>query len=431
MHAMKVTTVIIIILIFFGLIWQSVATATENTKLPSAAELPHLSLTEFLDEMEMDINEYIKKVEELTEIWPYPHYLEKNSQRYDAYHEANPNIPFASAIAHVNVHLDKGHYNEVFEAPDLDEITVLINKTFHTVSRWSPAGLVNIGTGHQMREEAAEFINLMREAMTTAGLKVHIISTYRSYAQQSTTFNNALANSGNREFTEKNFARPGHSEHQTGLVVDMLQQPYVTNMQSARFQTSENFTWLTENAHNYGFILRYPEDYQDIHGYIFEPWHWRYVGVEIATAMYDMEIALYEAFYGSYIASDVLHRIKEIIQVEHPALLEAEQAAAEEAQRAAEAEEEERLAQEEAARLAAEEEAASAAAAAAAEEEAARVAAAEAAALAEAEEAKPVHYLLYTVPALLIIALICTAAGANKSFKRKKHKEYIRSLKRK
>jgi len=426
---MKNITAILIALFIFGIIWQPVVTATE------AYENPYLSLSDFLDEMEIDINGYIAKVAQLAEIWQHPHYLEKNETRYEAYQTANPDIPYESIIAYVNVLLDKGHYTDVFGAQDLDEITVLINKTFHTVSTWSPGNLINIGTGHLMQEEAAEHINLMRTAMTDAGLKVHIISTYRAYSQQSSTFNNALANSGNREFTERNFARPGHSEHQTGLVVDMLQQPYVTNMQSARFQDSENFTWLTQNAHTYGFILRYPEAKQDIHGYIFEPWHWRYVGVDIATAMFDMEIALYEDFYGRYIASDVLHRMRELILVEHPAHIaqqEAERLAAEEeaARLAAEAEEAERLA---AVAAAAEEEAQRQAEAEAARKEAEELAAAEAeeAARLAASAAEPAIYWLYIIPSLLIIALICTAISGSKAFKRKKHRDYIRSLKRK
>jgi len=423
---MKIITAILIAIFILGVIWQPVATATE------AYELPYINLSDFLDEMEMDIIGYIAKVAQLTEIWQHPHYLEKNAARYEAYQTANPDMSYESIIAYVNVLLDKGHYTDVFGAQDLDEITVLINKTFHTVSTWSPGNLVNIGTGHLMQEEAAEQINLMRTAMTDAGLKVHIISTYRAYSQQSSTFNNALANSGNREFTERNFARPGHSEHQTGLVVDMLQQPYVTNMQSARFQDSENFTWLTQNAHTYGFILRYPEECQDIHGYIFEPWHWRYVGVDIATAMFDMEIALYEDFYGRYIASDVLHRMRDLILVEHPAHIAQQEADAEEAARIAEEEAAAAAAAEEAERIAAEEEAQRLA-----EEEAARKEAEELAAAEEAEAerlaaeaAEPASYWLYTIPLLLIIALICTAVAGSNSFKRKKHQEYIRSLKK-
>jgi len=410
-----ISAVIIITFAIYGGIWQPPSSA--NT--PS--DLPHLDLSDFLAEINMDLNEYIATMDELSEIWPHPYYLDENESRYEDFQKIHPDIPYESIIAFVNVRLDLGHYTDVFEALDIDEITVLVNKTFHTPSTWAPDDLTNIGTGHMMRENAVEPMNSMREAMADAGLKVHIISTYRSYAQQANTFNNALA-VHSVSFTEMNFARPGHSEHQTGLVVDMLQQPYETTMQGAKFHESENFKWLTENAHKYGFILRYPEAYQDIHGYIFEPWHWRFVGVDVAMAMFDMEISLYEDFYGRYLESNVLHRAREIILFEYPALL-----AEEEAARNAEIAEAERNAEEEAARLAAEEEAARLAAE---EEEAARLAAiaeaerlaAEQAAQDEADASvrEPLFWLLYLIPVLLIAALVITAVGANKSFKRNK-----------
>ena len=77
-------------------------------------------------------------------------------------------------------------------------------------------------------------------------------------------------------------------------------------MTQAKFENSKEFAWLTENAYKYGFILRYPKDYVNIHGFIYEPWHWRYVGVEIATAMYNDGIVMFEEYYGWYIAP-VLH----------------------------------------------------------------------------------------------------------------------------
>jgi hypothetical protein len=70
---------------------------------------------------------------------------------------------------------------------------------------------------------------------------------------------------------------------------------------------------MLENAHNFGFILRYPYGYTHIHGFIYEPWHWRFVGIDIATAMYEQGIIVYEEFYGRFLASDVLKAVQEYL----------------------------------------------------------------------------------------------------------------------
>jgi len=410
---MKITTAIVI-LIILGCVLQPASSATEPQ------ELPYLSLTDFLAEMDMDINEFIAKMDELAETTQYHHFLEKNAARYDAYQLVHPNIPFVSIIAFVNVDLDKEPFTDIKEAQDIDSITVLINKTFSTPQSWSPGDLTDIGTGHMMRAPGVEYMNQMRAAMTDAGLRVHLTNIYRSYASQSALFNNAVAQYG-RAVAERNWARPGHSEHNTGLAADILHQAYDVSMHNARFQNTREFEWLKENAYKYGFILRYPDEYKDIHKFVFEPWHWRYVGVDIAVAMREMEIELYEDFYGRYIASDVLHRARDIIN-EHNAML----AAIEEAERLAAIEEAERLAaEEEAERLAAEEEAARLAAAEEAErlaaEEAARIAAEEEARrlAAAAEAAKADMLLLIIVSVIFILAIAATIIGMKKTAKKR------------
>jgi len=399
---------------------QPAATAIE-------AEMPYLSLPDFLDEIEMDLNEYIAKMSELSEIseqWLYPYFLEKNSSRYEAYQQANPGIPYENVIAYVNVGLDFGPYSDIKDALDLAEVTVLINKTFAMPSTWTISDMVDIGTGHLMRAEAAEQMKLMMAAMTGDGLgRLYITSTHRFYQSQVTMFNNAL-NTWGREVAEKDWARPGHSEHHTGLSVDMLHKPYETNMQSARFQESDIYAWLIQEAHNYGFILRYPEAYQDIHGYIFEPWHWRYVGVDVACAMHEMEIVLYEDFYGRYITSDVLHKVREILLFELPFMIAAEE---EERRLAAEEEERRLLAEEEERRLTEEEEERRLLA----EEEERRLKAEEEERRRAAEEewTPPVTnnatFILYLIPVVLIAAIIFTAKKINDSFIRDTRKDRL------
>jgi len=140
----------------------------------------------------------------------------------------------------------------------------------------------------------------MRDDMIALGYRVHVVITYRSFRTQSGTYGKAVSNYG-RLNADVSFARPGHSEHQTGLVVDMLHRGGFQIMQHSGFDKTIEFEWLTKNAHRYGYILRYPNEYRHTHGYIFEPWHWRYVGAKIATAMHNEGIAVYEEYYGRYI----------------------------------------------------------------------------------------------------------------------------------
>lgn len=334
MHVMKIiVSIILSLLILAGISSPALSASEEN------ASLPYLSLSEFLDEMDMDLERFIAQMKEFAQSGVYPHYLEKNAARYEAYRAEHPDIPFANVIAYVNVDLDKEHYLDVKEAQDFTESSILLNKTFFLPSFWSPDDLTEIGSRYLMRAEAAENILLMQNAITEDGLRLHIVSTYRPHERQVSLYNRGARSRGVAA-ADRNYARPGHSEHQTGLAVDLLHRSHGGSLTSARFENSELFTWLMQNAHEYGFILRYPEEYKEFHGYIFEPWHWRFVGVSIATAMHNEKMALYEEFYGRYITSDVLHRARELIyehraaiDAEAAAVLAAEEAAAQEAQK--------------------------------------------------------------------------------------------------
>ena len=131
-------------------------------------------------------------------------------------------------------------------------------------------------------------------AASKAGHDLMIGSAYRSATTQEALFNSYVASAG---FEEANMysAHPGHSEHQTGLAVDISttsQQCYL----SACFINTADGKWLSENAHAYGFTLRYPDGKESITGYNFEPWHYRYVGVDLATALYESDLTLDQAW---------------------------------------------------------------------------------------------------------------------------------------
>ena len=235
---------------------------------------------------------------------PYPHYLRENRQRYEAYHAQNPGVPYSKIIAYVNADADITDYNDIVTVEDPDNIAILLNRRFALPTGYISDDMTDIGGGHMMREEAArQFLN-MKADMAALGYRICVITIYRSYQAQIRNYNRAAASSGLAS-AESQFARPGHSEHQTGLAVDLLQRTGVVHMSDARFETTGEYAWLRENAHKYGFILRYPREYRHVHGFIFEPWHWRYVGPDIATAMYEEGIGVFEEYYGKYLAPGV------------------------------------------------------------------------------------------------------------------------------
>ena len=119
----------------------------------------------------------------------------------------------------------------------------------------------------------------MKSAAKEENLDIFISSGYRSYNRQKTLYNNYVSNDGKEE-ADTYSARPGHSEHQSGLALDV-------NTVDDSFANTEEAKWLVENCYKYGFILRYPKGKSNETGYKYEPWHFRYVGEDLATKLYN------------------------------------------------------------------------------------------------------------------------------------------------
>ena len=195
-----------------------------------------------------------------------------------------------------------------FPATDMDldptSITVFVNKE-HTLSKnYIPADMVipNIYfdlTYHDertmMRPEAANAIEALFEAAKKAGYNLCGVSGYRSYARQYKIFIDNIVTKG-KEHTLKYSAVPGTSEHQTGLAMDISSESLHYGL-TTDFATSPEGKWVAENAHLYGFIIRYPEGKADITGYAYEPWHIRYLGKGLANYLYENNLTLEEYYH--------------------------------------------------------------------------------------------------------------------------------------
>ena len=183
------------------------------------------------------------------------------------------------------------------QATSLGGYLALVNRDYVLAADYEPDDLVrpNVkatnGSAILMRSEAAAALEeLFAAAKDEAGLTLYAASGYRSYGTQSAIFERKIKNTGSREKAQRLVDPPGASEHQLGLAMDLKATP--TSNLSASFAKTKQGQWVAENAHRFGFIIRYKEEWTDITGYAYEPWHIRYVGKEHAAIIYEMDIPL-------------------------------------------------------------------------------------------------------------------------------------------
>lgn len=147
---------------------------------------------------------------------------------------------------------------------------LVANKTYGLPKSYAPGNLLS---------SFNNAFNSMKSDASSQGINLNVISGYRSYSRQSSIYNNYVAKDGKTK-ADTYSARAGHSEHQTGLAAD------INSLYTSFINTAEG-KWLNDNCHKYGFIIRYPKGKESITGYMYEPWHIRYVGVSVATTLYN------------------------------------------------------------------------------------------------------------------------------------------------
>lgn len=232
------------------------------------------------------------------------YFLTKNFNLYIEYMNNNKDLSSSEIVRDINIHLDKDFYEDTKKANTTLDTTLLVNKHYLLDKDYIPDDLVNVSQNYawgevgsqKVREVAYNAFLDMWNAANEEGYYLMINSSYRSYEDQEIVYNNYKNSSGER-FADSIAARPGSSEHQTGLALDIFSK---TNTNKNTFSQTDEAKWLKENAHNFGFILRYPEDKVDITGYSFESWHYRYVGKDIATYIYENDIT-YEEYYAYFL----------------------------------------------------------------------------------------------------------------------------------
>lgn len=260
------------------------------------------SLVEYYKENEI-LNSLLVKEKNSTilELIKEKYYIHNNLDRYLDYANKNTETNMKDVVAIVNVNQDYKVYEHDIDTVIEQGILLNVNKYYTLPKEYVPDNLTDISIrysydGNQITSETNDAYISMWNAANSAGLTLIVNSSYRDYTSQERVYNNLKASSGQRE-ADKVAARPGHSEHQTGLAIDVFE---IGNQSTATFQESPAYTWLCENAHLYGFIERYPENKEYLTGYSFESWHWRYVGEEAAKIIHDEGIT-YDEYYAYYI----------------------------------------------------------------------------------------------------------------------------------
>ena len=228
------------------------------------------------------------------------YYIAKNLNKYKAYASMFPETKIKDVIAIINTNANKTAYKDVKKADLTKGILILVNKYHYLEKDYIPSSLTYLNEEYaykdkQILEEVNEAFKEMYQDALKDNIKFYITSAYRSYSYQKSLYSKYLLTYG-EEYTNTISAYPGYSEHQTGLAIDILSE----NVKMRDFKNTKAFAWLKENSYKYGFILRYPENKTYLTGYAFEPWHYRYVGKQVALQIKDENIT-FDEYYAYYL----------------------------------------------------------------------------------------------------------------------------------
>ena len=258
-------------------------------------------LLEKLDKTRIEKLLTTEKNEKLINILNEKYFLIKNLDKYIAYSDKNPEISLTEVIALVNVHRDQNYYENMEVTDTSKGNTMLVNKYNALSKDYEVEDLKTIsktysyGDNKKLNKEAYDaFISLADDAKKE-GYTILIVSSYRTYQDQEDVWKDYKASFGTKK-ADAYAARAGSSEHETGLAIDVADY----NDKNDKFEATESFKWMQTNAHKYGYILRYPKDKENITGYSYEAWHYRYVGIDTATKVYNEGI-IYDEYYEYYL----------------------------------------------------------------------------------------------------------------------------------
>ncbi len=277
---------------------EVVVTEPEVTTSPASISLDFSEVQAFVPETEEEIGAYHESIDKVL-IYD----METVKAIYDDV-----------SLADIRQHLEAYTYNmtpgEIGIISDPESPFVLCNKLNKLPDGYVPSNLVEPQVPFSfagddmkryMRKDAAEALEILFEDAKESGVDMVAVSGYRSYDRQDAIYTYNVETRGVEE-TDKVSSRPGHSEHQTGLAMDVSSESIGYALEPEFDETDEG-KWLVEHAHEYGFIIRYEKNRENITGYTYEPWHIRYIGIEIASFLYEHDLTL-EILYATYLEEE-------------------------------------------------------------------------------------------------------------------------------
>ena len=205
--------------------------------------------------------------------------------------------PYDNVILNVNMNLDYDFYTNINTLHNYLDITTLVNKYNKLPDNYEIDDLITLDKeyskrGEKVREVIYKDLKAMFDKAKEDGLKLNVVSGFRTNDKQNTLFTNSVKNNG-LEHALLYSAKSGHSEHQLGLAIDI-------NSVNESFKDTEEYKWLINNSYKYGFIERYKKGKENITGFAYEPWHYRYVGIDAATKIYTENIT-YEEYVVKFL----------------------------------------------------------------------------------------------------------------------------------
>ncbi len=221
-----------------------------------------------------------------------------NKFSYSFFKLENYNLSYQDIVTYVNINLDKDYYSYDIDLTtnEANKLDVIVNK-YHKLNKdYEPTDLEEIDknfaiNNQLLRKDAKIAFEKMAHDAKLENIMIYAGSSYRSYEYQDNLYNYYVKNDG-VTVADTYAARAGYSEHQLGLAVDILGKDF-KYIDDSSFE----YSWLVANCYKYGFILRYPKGKEHITGYMFEDWHFRYLGVDLAT-----KVTLSGLTYDEYVA---------------------------------------------------------------------------------------------------------------------------------
>ena len=251
-----------------------------------------------LDEEKVNVLLNHKYNVNITKLMKEKYFIFENLDKYLDYVNDSGNL--TDVVSKVNTNAYKGWYENIIDTDTSKGELMLVNKFYKLSESYVPIDLVDVSLtyayeGKQVSGVIYDSLISMLDKAKENGYNLVVTQGYRSYIDQLDAYDSIEASSG-MDYADKVAARAGHSEYQTGLSVVI--KPLYT--EGSDMENSPEHTWLLENAHKYGFILRYPKDKEGITGFSYDAWRLRYVGSTVARIIYNENIT-FDEYYEYYI----------------------------------------------------------------------------------------------------------------------------------